>query len=191
MRVLAVDYGKVRCGLAVSDRLGTTAQPLEVVIRPPKGSLVQSVLDVALRVEAELIVVGLPLKMDGTPGREAEAAKAFAKALEERSGLAVRLWDERLSTVEASRGLRQAGMSAKRQRGKVDMVAAAVVLRSFLESRHRERPDPGEAALPEPDARPRRGDAGERVPERRTPAGAKKRRQALRRSRRDWQDDDL
>src|SRR5687768_16615813 len=133
-RVLAVDYGKVRIGLAVSDPLGHIAQPLRVIERPRRGSLVDAVVAVAREVEASEIVVGLPLRMDGTEGANARSTRDFADALRERSGLPVVLWDERLSTVEATRGMRQAGYTSREQRGTVDKVAASLVLRSYLES---------------------------------------------------------
>ena len=170
-RVLAVDYGRSRVGLAVSDALGRTAQPLEVVQRPKRGSLVEAVVSVAKRVGAEEIVVGLPLRLDGTEGVAAEATRSFGKALGERAGLPVTFWDERLTTVEASRRMRSAGVNARRQRGVVDKVAAAVLLRSFIESRE-PAADLEEAVLPEPAPRePRRrkgrpaGDRSARAPE--------------------------
>lgn len=135
-------------GLAVSDPLGATAQPLEVVARPKKGSLVDAVLGVAARVEAEEIVVGLPLRLDGEEGPSAEAARQFAEAMSGRTEVPVVLWDERLSTKEASRRMRSAGVKAREQRGAVDKVAAAVVLRSYLEAKRPESSLPSDAVLP-------------------------------------------
>lgn len=149
-RVLCVDYGRSRAGLAVSDPLRTTAQPLEVVSRPKKGSLVQAIADIANDLEVAEIVVGLPLKLDGTSGPAAEAVKQFADALAARVGCPVKLWDERLSTAEASRRMRDAGVDARRQRGVVDKVAAAVILRSYLETSNDRPAIPEEAVLPEP-----------------------------------------
>ncbi|HVL80603.1 MAG TPA: Holliday junction resolvase RuvX [Actinomycetota bacterium] len=166
-RVLCVDYGGTRVGLAVSDALGRTAQPLDVLKRKKGSSLVESVLGVARRLEADEIVVGLPLKMDGSTGVAAEAARSFARSLEERWGSPVAMWDERLSTVEASRGMREAGVSARQQRETVDKVAAAMILRSYLDARvNGAAPDVDDVVLPElvveapRRARERKGGAG-------------------------------
>jgi putative Holliday junction resolvase len=190
-RVLGVDYGKVRVGLAVSDPLGLTALPLEVVERPKRGSLVDAVVAAARRVEAERIVVGLPLRLDGSSGVAAEAARSFAKSLEERSGLPVVCWDERLSTVEASRGMRAAGVSARRQRGVVDKVAAAVILASYLESQAPAGRDaaPPSPPLHDPHERDRRDDLRAEPRRQRSDAGASRRRRGARSSRRGWLDD--
>jgi len=125
-RVLCVDYGTVRIGLAVSDPLGATAQPLEVV------SGVEDVVERARELDVAEIVVGLPLRTTGEKGPEAAAAIQFAREVEEASGITVHLWDERLSTVEAERVM---GADARKRRGSVDKVAAAIVLQSFLDSR--------------------------------------------------------
>lgn len=132
-RVLCVDYGTVRIGLAVSDPLGSTAQPLEVVAAGETS--VETIVDRVKAYEVTEIVVGLPVRTDGTTGPEAEAVQAFARRLEDAAGVPVRLWDERLSSVEAERVMRSAGVDARAQRGSVDKVAAAIVLQSYLESR--------------------------------------------------------
>jgi len=131
-RVLGVDPGSTRVGLAVSDPLGVTAQPLDVVDAMDASN------EIARRVEelgVEEIVVGIPFRLDGSRGPEAERAELFAQQLEELTGLRVTRWDERLSTKEAERTMRSAGTNAKQQRGTVDKVAAAVVLQSYLESK--------------------------------------------------------
>lgn len=147
-RVLGVDFGAARVGLAVSDPLGHTAQPLEVVNRSKNQSMVDAVLKVATDLDVVEIVVGLPLKLDGTSGVAADAARSFADALKERGKIPVVLWDERLSTVQASRDLRSAGLASKRQKGVVDKVAAAVVLGSYLQSKT-PSPDIEDMVLPE------------------------------------------
>ena len=129
-RVLCVDYGTVRIGLAVSDPLGATAQPLDVVA-PSVDEIVERARDLGV----SEIVVGLPLRTTGESGPEAEAARDFARELEEASGIAVQLWDERLSTVEAERVMAAQGVKSRGRRGKVDKVAAAIVLQGFLDSR--------------------------------------------------------
>lgn len=128
-RVLAVDYGTVRIGLAVSDPLGATAQPLDVV----RG--IDDVVERARDLGVCEIVVGLPLRTTGEAGREADAATDFARELEEATGIPVQLWDERLSSVEAERAMAAQGAGSRQRRGRVDKVAAAIVLQSFLEAR--------------------------------------------------------
>jgi putative Holliday junction resolvase len=125
-RVLCVDYGTVRIGLAVSDPLGATAQPLDVV------SDIEDVVERARDLEVAEIVVGLPLRTTGEEGPEAESARAFARDVEEACGIPVHLWDERLSSVQAERIM---GADSRKRRGSVDKVAAAIVLQNFLDAR--------------------------------------------------------
>lgn len=134
-RVLGVDLGSARVGLAVSDPAGVTAQPLEVLKRSDTDDLVATVAQRAAELEVGEIVVGIPLRMDGAHGPEADAAESFAVQLEFATSVPVRRWDERLSTVDASRAMRRAGADARQQRGVVDKVAAALVLGAYLESR--------------------------------------------------------
>ncbi len=131
-RVLGVDLGTVRVGLAVSDPDGILAQPFEVIERERAEFEIASR---AARLEVDEIVIGIPFSMDGTRGQAAEAAEAFAETLEERTGLPVARWDERLSTKEAERAMRAGGKKAKQQRGTVDKIAAALILQSYLDSR--------------------------------------------------------
>ncbi len=134
--MLGVDLGSVRVGLAVSDPDGILAQPFEVIPRE------EAEVEIAFRashLEVGEIVVGIPYGMDGTPGAAAEAAEAFAEALEERTGLPVSRWDERLSSKQASRAMREGGKSTKQQRGQLDKVAAALVLQAYLDSKRATR----------------------------------------------------
>ena len=131
----AVDLGKVRVGLAVSDELGAIAHP-----RPPlPGQSPKKVLAELARLardeDVERFLVGLPLDRQGAEGREAARARRFAQALADETGRNVELVDERLSTVEAMRRLREGGVSAKRGRALVDGVAAAVLLQAWLDQR--------------------------------------------------------
>jgi len=133
-RILGVDVGTVRIGLALSDPLGVTAQGLEVVT-VSESLPVDAVVERVREHDVDEIVVGIPIRMDGTHGPEAESAEAFARALEEATGLPVTRWDERLSTKEAARSMRAAGADSRKQRGVIDKVAAAVFLQAYLESR--------------------------------------------------------
>ncbi len=131
-RVLGGDLGSVRVGLAVSDQSGAVALPLEVVPRPDAcDAIVERVGELGV----EEIVVGIPLRMDGTRGPEADAAEAFADELELASALPVARWDERLSTKQAERSMRAGGSNSRKQRGTVDKVAAALILQSYLDSK--------------------------------------------------------
>jgi putative Holliday junction resolvase len=131
-RVLGIDLGTVRVGLAVSDPQRLLAQPLDVV---PREGAEDAIADRTRELEVGEVVVGIPLRMDGSHGPEADAAEDFAQTLEELLGLPVARWDERLSTKEAERSMRAAGANSRKQRGVVDKVAAAMVLQSFLDSR--------------------------------------------------------
>lgn len=134
-RVLAVDYGSRRIGLALSDPTGVATQMLPDVRRrgdDPRAA--QEVAEVAHRYEVRTIVVGLPLRLDGTEGPQAQAARRFARLLERTAALPVRLWDERLTSVQAERILLEGGLRRKRRRQLRDRLAAALVLRSFLQA---------------------------------------------------------
>jgi putative Holliday junction resolvase len=131
-RVLGVDLGTVRVGLAVSDPQGILASPFEVIERTDAPA------EIARRVSelgCEEIVVGIPFSLDGTKGSAADAAEEFAKQLESETLLPVVRWDERLTTVQAERSMRAGGKNAKQQRGSIDKVAAALILQAFLDSR--------------------------------------------------------
>jgi putative Holliday junction resolvase len=133
MRVAAIDLGRVRVGVAVSDELGLVAHP-----RPPlEGSnprrLVAELVRLAEDEGVERFLVGLPLDRAGNEGREATRARRFAQSLADAAGKEVELVDERLSTVEANRRLREGGVSSRRGRKLVDGVAAAILLQAWLD----------------------------------------------------------
>lgn len=134
MRILALDHGTVRIGVAVSDELKMFASPLEFIPAEPFAAALNRLQQLLREKEVELIVLGMPRNMDGSYGPAAEKVRAFADQL--RGGVTVPLvlWDERLSSVQAQRMLRQAGHKAKQQRGRVDASAAAVLLQSYLDS---------------------------------------------------------
>jgi putative holliday junction resolvase len=136
-RVLAVDPGSRRVGVAVSDPTGTIAQPLAAVPAEPAATLVERLAALAREHEAETLVVGLPRRMDGGLGPEAKAARALAQELRRASGLAVALMDERLTSVAAERALLAGGASRARRRQLSDQVAATLILQSYLDARGR------------------------------------------------------
>ncbi len=136
MRVLGVDLGASRIGIAVSDRTGTIASPLTVLQRSgSKARDHQAIARLVADEEAEALVVGLPINMNGTMGPAAKAAIAEAEALATVVGVPVHTVDERRSTVTADQAMIQAGMRAPARRKVVDKVAAAVLLQHWLDGR--------------------------------------------------------
>jgi putative Holliday junction resolvase len=132
MRVLGLDLGRRRIGLALSDPKGAIALPAGALQRRDLASDLESLRALVVEREVERIVVGLPIHMNGSRGAEAQAAQSFARALAEATGLPVDTLDERWTTVEAQRALRAAGVKARRQREIVDSVAATILLRTYL-----------------------------------------------------------
>lgn len=133
MRTLAVDPGSKRVGIAISDPTGTIAHALTTVPAQPEGTLAARLAELAKANEAGRIIVGLPLRMDGTNGPEAAAARVLAGLLREASGLPVELVDERLTSVAAERSLIEAGVRREKRRVSVDRVAATILLQSHLD----------------------------------------------------------
>jgi len=130
-RVMAVDLGSVRTGVAVSDELGMLAQPWKTL--PGGDKALDAVSGAVAELKPSRVLVGLPRNMDGTYGPAAESARAFADQLRARVECAVELWDERLTTVAAQRALQESGRKARDQRGVVDQVAAQILLQSWLD----------------------------------------------------------
>lgn len=136
-RILAIDLGEVRLGLAVSDPgqvLGSPAETLQVP-RDQDGPTLDALVGAATRHEAAGLVVGYPRRLDGREGSAARRARWFAQRLADRTGLPVVLWDERFTTTEAERVMLGQNASRAERRESIDRVAAAVLLQSVLESR--------------------------------------------------------
>jgi len=133
-RILALDLGKRRIGLAVSDPLGITAQGLPTLERTNLREDLAELARIAAEYEARFILLGHPLHMSGREGRQADYVRDFAGRLSARTGLEVRLWDERLTTVEAQRVLKQSGVSLAKRAKAVDRLAAQILLESYLAS---------------------------------------------------------
>jgi putative pre-16S rRNA nuclease len=133
VRVLAIDPGSKRVGIAISDPTGTIAQPLATIDAEPPETLASRLSDIAAQKEAKRIIVGLPRRMDGSHGPEAKAARELADSLRKASGLPVELVDERLTTVAAERSLIAGGVRRDKRRATVDRVAAAILLQSHLD----------------------------------------------------------
>lgn len=133
-RILAIDYGSKRVGLALSDPTGSLASPLPFVPATPFAKLYGTIKALVREKEIDLILVGLPRNMDGTYGPSARAAEEFARRLREVVVIPIRMIDERLSTVEASKKLREGGRDSRQQKTKIDSASAQVLLQSFLDT---------------------------------------------------------
>jgi len=134
-RILALDFGSRNMGLAVTDELGLTAQGLPTLRRSDKRSDFDHLRRLIRQYGVTEIVMGLPLRMSGAEGAQAEKVQAFAGELRRRFKLPVHLFDERLTSVEANRLLRETDMSIRRRAEVVDQMAAVLILQSFLEYR--------------------------------------------------------
>ncbi|NPU83273.1 MAG: Holliday junction resolvase RuvX [Syntrophaceae bacterium] len=133
MRILGLDYGEKRIGVAVSDELGITAQGLTVLERKNRRADMEALRRLIEEYEVEKIVVGYPVRMDGTKGIQCEKVDRFARRLEETFGLPVLLQEELLTTKEAEEILRAAGTGRKKRKAVVDKLAAVLILRSYLD----------------------------------------------------------
>jgi putative holliday junction resolvase len=134
-RILAIDFGARKMGLAVSDELGLTAQGLPTYYRSNKRADFDHLRRVIRQHGVREIVMGLPLRMSGDTGTQAEKVQAFADELRSRFQLPVHLFDERLTSVEANRVLRETAMSIQRRAEIVDQLAAVLILQSYMEFR--------------------------------------------------------
>ncbi len=133
-RVLALDLGKRRIGLAVSDELGLTAQGLPTLERTTIRQDLSRLAALAEEKGVALLLVGHPLHMSGREGRQVEYTREFAGRLAAATGLPVKFWDERLTTVEAQRVLRESGVSIEKRARAVDRLAAVILLESYLDA---------------------------------------------------------
>lgn len=136
-RVLGLDVGSRRIGIAVSDPLGITAQGLETLQRKNKRQDFERLGQIVRQYEVKEIVVGLPLRMSGAEGTQAEKMQDFAQELRKRFKLPVHLWDERLTSAEANRLLRETDLSIEKRGKAVDRMAAVLILQGWMESRSR------------------------------------------------------
>ena len=136
MKIMAVDLGLVRTGLAISDEMEWLASPIGTVTERNLNMLAEKVAQTAKEHGAAQIVVGLPRNMDGSRGESAQRAEAFAQQLRELTGLTVALWDERLTTVSAIGYLNDTNVRGKKRKAIVDTVSATIILEDYLKSRH-------------------------------------------------------
>lgn len=135
MRSLGIDLGEARIGLAISDELGMLAHPLETIRLKEVAEPLARIAQIVERDRIATIVLGLPRNMDGSYGPAAEKSRAFADQLRARlPSCAVRLWDERLTSVAAQRALHESGRNVKQSREVIDQVAAQLILQGWLDS---------------------------------------------------------
>lgn len=132
-RILGIDVGEARIGLALSDQLGMLAHPLETV-HVKEGKPLHRVAEVIRREKIATVVIGLPRNMNGTYGPAADKVRDFAKKLQNLVPFEVKFWDERLTTVAAQRSLHEAGRDIKKSRSVIDQVAAQLILQAYLDS---------------------------------------------------------
>jgi putative holliday junction resolvase len=133
-RILALDLGKKRIGLAISDPLGITAQGLPNLVRVRKRADFAALEQLIRERQVGLVLMGNPINMRGDEGRQSAWVREFAQVLEKRTGLPVKLWDERLTSVEANRVLRSSGISIEKRAAAVDRLSAVILLQSYLDS---------------------------------------------------------
>lgn len=134
-RVMALDFGKKRIGLAVSDPLGITAQGLDTLHRSRIREDLDALAKLAEQYDVSLFVMGLPLHMSGRESRQAEHTRNFAEKLARRTGVAVEFWDERWTSVQAERVLKESGISIEKRGQAVDRLSAVLLLDSYLDAR--------------------------------------------------------
>ena len=133
MRILGIDYGDARTGVAISDELGWTAQGLHTLHEHNPGAVADHIMQLIKEYLVDKIVVGLPRNMDGSEGFRGKATRGFVQALEQRTSLPIILWDERLSTVAASRSLSETNVRGKKRKAVIDTVAATYILQGYLD----------------------------------------------------------
>ncbi len=141
-RILGLDVGSRTIGVAVSDPLGITAQGLETIRRRNKRLDFEQLAELIRRHGIAEIVIGYPLRMSGDTGTQSDKMAAFAEEIRRRFGLPVHLWDERLTSAEANRLLRETDMSIRRRAQVVDRLAATLILQGFLDRRSINSPGP-------------------------------------------------
>ena len=147
MVILALDVGAARIGVAVCDELEIVASPREVIQRKTTSGALEAILRAVAASEAEQVIVGLPVSLNGELHGQAQAVQSFAEKLRRRLQVPLLYSDETLSTVRAEEALRAAGMRPQRIRERIDAAAAAIILQDYLDARHRGE-EPRQPELP-------------------------------------------
>ena len=136
MRLMGLDYGNVHVGVALSDELGMTAYPLEVIKRKDSNKLRKTfarIEEIAREYKVDKIIIGIPLNMDDSESEISKTVIDFSENIKRRTGLPVELWDERLSTLEATDILKEAGIKVQDRKTYIDKIAASFILRRYME----------------------------------------------------------
>ena len=133
MRILAIDHGTVRMGIAVSDELKMIAHPMEYIPAEPFAAFLARLKEILRDKEVELVLVGMPRNMDGSYGQAALKVQEFVTALKDAVTVPIRTWDERLTSAQANRFLIQGNVRREKRKEKVDSMAAAILLQSYLD----------------------------------------------------------
>ena len=144
MRIMGLDFGSKTVGVAISDSLLITAQGVEIIRRKEENKLRQTLArieELIVENDVEKIVLGLPVNMNGTEGARVELTMEFKEKLERRTGLPVVMWDERLTTVAADEIMMEAGIRRENRKDYVDMIAATLILQSYLDNSAAEKKD--------------------------------------------------
>jgi putative holliday junction resolvase len=134
MRILALDHGTKRIGVAISDDLGMMAHPLEFIPAEPFAGFLDRLKELIREREVEMLLVGMPRNMDGSYGPAALKVQEFVAVLKETIGIPIKTWDERLTSAMANRFLIEGAVRREKRREKVDQMAAAILLQSYLDS---------------------------------------------------------
>jgi putative Holliday junction resolvase len=134
MRILALDHGTKRIGIAISDELKMIAQPMEFVAAEPFIDFVTRLKEIIREKEVELILIGMPRNMDGSYGPAALKVQEFIAVLKDTVAIPIKTWDERLTSAQAQRFLIQGGVRRQERKQKVDKMAASILLQSYLDS---------------------------------------------------------
>ena len=134
MRILALDHGTKRIGVAVSDELKMIAQPLEYILAEPSVDFLARLKELIRDKEVELILIGMPRNMDGSYGPAAQKVQEFVAVLKDAVNVPIKTWDERLTSAQANRLLIQGNVRRDKRKEKVDKMAAAILLQSYLDS---------------------------------------------------------
>ena len=137
MRIMGLDYGSKTVGVALSDELGITAQPIMTIERKSENKLRKTLAKIEEIIEeykVSFVVLGYPKNMNNTIGPRAQATEEFKEHIERRTGLEVKLWDERLTTIESERILMEAGVRREHRKDYIDKMAAAIILQSYMDA---------------------------------------------------------
>ena len=135
MRILGIDHGTRRVGIAVSDEMHMIAQPMEFIPAEPFDAFLARLKEIIAEKEVGLMLIGMPRNMDGSYGPAAEKVREFIAALQTEIQVPIKTWDERLTSVQANRFLIESNTRRDKRRGKVDQTAAAILLQSYLDSK--------------------------------------------------------